>query len=61
MDSDTVMDPTVAAGAPVVTGGRAPVTVVGHRGDPYRVRENTLRSIASAIERGRTRSRSTSG
>ncbi|MFF0473095.1 glycerophosphodiester phosphodiesterase [Streptomyces sp. NPDC004284] len=28
------------------------VTAVGHRGDPYRVRENTLRSIASAIERG---------
>ncbi|MBB4982713.1 MULTISPECIES: glycerophosphodiester phosphodiesterase [Streptomyces] len=29
-----------------------PVTVVAHRGDPYRVRENTLPSIASAIERG---------
>ncbi|MEU5218334.1 glycerophosphodiester phosphodiesterase [Streptomyces sp. NPDC020807] len=28
------------------------VTAVAHRGDPYRVRENTLRSIASAIERG---------
>ncbi|MFI6688720.1 glycerophosphodiester phosphodiesterase [Streptomyces sp. NPDC050485] len=28
------------------------VTVVGHRGDPYRVRENTLPSIASALERG---------
>ncbi|MGW8363898.1 glycerophosphodiester phosphodiesterase [Streptomyces wedmorensis] len=28
------------------------VTVVGHRGDPYRIRENTLPSIASAIERG---------
>ncbi|MDV9187986.1 glycerophosphodiester phosphodiesterase [Streptomyces sp. SR27] len=28
------------------------VTVVGHRGDPYRVRENTLRSVSSAIERG---------
>ncbi|MFB6836053.1 glycerophosphodiester phosphodiesterase [Streptomyces sp. NPDC056361] len=28
------------------------VTAVGHRGDPYRVRENTLSSIASAIERG---------
>ena len=28
------------------------VTVVGHRGDPYRVRENTLPSIVSAIERG---------
>ncbi|MER7913940.1 glycerophosphodiester phosphodiesterase [Streptomyces sp. NPDC096068] len=28
------------------------VTVVGHRGDPYRFRENTLRSISSAIERG---------
>ncbi|MEW1698634.1 glycerophosphodiester phosphodiesterase [Streptomyces sp. NPDC091278] len=29
-----------------------PVTAVGHRGDPYRVRENTLRSISSAVERG---------
>ncbi|MEU8760885.1 glycerophosphodiester phosphodiesterase [Streptomyces sp. NPDC048659] len=29
-----------------------PVTVVGHRGDPYRVRENTVPSIVSAIERG---------
>ncbi|MFF9911347.1 glycerophosphodiester phosphodiesterase [Streptomyces sp. NPDC013457] len=28
------------------------VTVVGHRGDPYRVRENTLASIVSAIEAG---------
>jgi glycerophosphoryl diester phosphodiesterase len=28
------------------------VTVVGHRGDPYRAGENTLPSIASAIERG---------
>ncbi|MFD0369393.1 glycerophosphodiester phosphodiesterase [Streptomyces sp. NPDC059071] len=29
-----------------------PVTVVGHRGDPYRVRENTVPSIVSAWERG---------
>ncbi|MET9345092.1 glycerophosphodiester phosphodiesterase [Streptomyces termitum] len=28
------------------------VTVVGHRGDPYRARENTLASIGSAFERG---------
>ncbi|MEU8527655.1 MULTISPECIES: glycerophosphodiester phosphodiesterase [Streptomyces] len=28
------------------------VRVVAHRGDPYRVRENTLPSIASAVERG---------
>ncbi|MEU1279531.1 glycerophosphodiester phosphodiesterase [Streptomyces sp. NPDC005805] len=28
------------------------VTVVGHRGDPYRVRENTLPSLRSAFERG---------
>ncbi|KAF0648906.1 MULTISPECIES: glycerophosphodiester phosphodiesterase [Streptomyces] len=28
------------------------VTVVGHRGDPYRVRENTLGSIRSALARG---------
>ncbi|WP_327178258.1 glycerophosphodiester phosphodiesterase [Streptomyces sp. NBC_01335] len=28
------------------------VTAVGHRGDPYRARENTLSSIRSALERG---------
>ncbi|MFI6963139.1 glycerophosphodiester phosphodiesterase [Streptomyces sp. NPDC050255] len=28
------------------------VTAVAHRGDPYRVRENTLLSIRSALERG---------
>ncbi|WP_228976790.1 glycerophosphodiester phosphodiesterase [Streptomyces sp. DH12] len=28
------------------------VTVVGHRGDPYRVRENTTASIRSAVARG---------
>lgn len=28
------------------------VSVVGHRGDPYRVRENTLPSLRSAFERG---------
>ncbi|WP_418959403.1 glycerophosphodiester phosphodiesterase [Streptomyces tritici] len=28
------------------------VRVVAHRGDPYRARENTLRSIASAVGRG---------
>ncbi|MER5763967.1 glycerophosphodiester phosphodiesterase [Streptomyces sp. NPDC002082] len=28
------------------------LTAVGHRGDPYRVRENTLPSIRSAFERG---------
>ncbi|MGW5400345.1 glycerophosphodiester phosphodiesterase [Streptomyces sp. NPDC003952] len=28
------------------------LTAVGHRGDPYRVRENTLLSILSAFERG---------
>ncbi|MFF1505155.1 glycerophosphodiester phosphodiesterase [Streptomyces sp. NPDC058316] len=28
------------------------VTAVAHRGDPYRVRENTLPSIHSALERG---------
>lgn len=36
------------------------VTAVAHRGDPYRARENTLPSIRSAVERGRTRSRSMS-
>lgn len=29
-----------------------PLTAVAHRGDPYRVRENTLPSIRSALERG---------
>ncbi|GGU43074.1 glycerophosphodiester phosphodiesterase [Streptomyces lavendofoliae] len=29
-----------------------PVTAVGHRGDPYRVRENTLASLRSAFARG---------
>ncbi|MFD7030830.1 glycerophosphodiester phosphodiesterase [Streptomyces sp. NPDC059917] len=28
------------------------VTAVGHRGDPYRVRENTLPSLRSAFDRG---------
>ncbi|MBT3155657.1 glycerophosphodiester phosphodiesterase, partial [Streptomyces sp. CHD11] len=28
------------------------VTAVGHRGDPYLARENTLPSIRSALERG---------
>ncbi|MFJ7202681.1 glycerophosphodiester phosphodiesterase [Streptomyces sp. NPDC098789] len=28
------------------------VTAVGHRGDPYRVRENTLTSLRSAFDRG---------
>lgn len=28
------------------------LTAVGHRGDPYRVRENTLASIGSAFARG---------
>ncbi|MFJ9040088.1 glycerophosphodiester phosphodiesterase [Streptomyces sp. NPDC102406] len=28
------------------------VTVVAHRGDPYRVRENTLPSLRSALDRG---------
>ncbi|MFJ6436485.1 glycerophosphodiester phosphodiesterase [Streptomyces sp. NPDC091416] len=30
----------------------ASVTAVAHRGDPYRVRENTLLSIRSALDRG---------
>lgn len=28
------------------------LTAIGHRGDPYRVRENTLPSIRSAFARG---------
>ncbi|MFH9724481.1 glycerophosphodiester phosphodiesterase [Streptomyces sp. NPDC017254] len=57
MDSDTAMDPLAAVRTAAETTAEAAdstalVTVVGHRGDPYRVRENTLRSIASAIERG---------
>ncbi|MET9959747.1 glycerophosphodiester phosphodiesterase [Streptomyces sp. NPDC006326] len=31
---------------------RTPLTAVAHRGDPYRVRENTLDSIRSAFARG---------
>ncbi|MEU8622609.1 glycerophosphodiester phosphodiesterase [Streptomyces sp. NPDC048623] len=41
-----------AAAAPDNAAPAAPVTVVGHRGDPYRVRENTVPSIVSAFERG---------
>ncbi|MCK8680355.1 glycerophosphodiester phosphodiesterase [Streptomyces lichenis] len=33
-------------------GPHGPVAVVGHRGDPYRVRENTLASLRSAFARG---------
>ena len=28
------------------------VTAVAHRGDPYRVRENTIDSLRSALQRG---------
>lgn len=35
-----------------MTGVRGAVVAVGHRGDPYRVRENTLPSVRSALERG---------
>nr|WP_203610149.1 MULTISPECIES: glycerophosphodiester phosphodiesterase [unclassified Streptomyces] len=38
---------TAAEGRPV-----RPVTAVAHRGDPYRVRENTLASLRSALGRG---------
>ncbi|MFF7205871.1 glycerophosphodiester phosphodiesterase [Streptomyces sp. NPDC008141] len=37
---------------PVETGPARIVGVVGHRGDPYRVRENTLPSLRSAVTRG---------
>ena len=33
-------------------GAMRTVTAVAHRGDPYRVRENTLASLRSALERG---------
>ncbi|MET9427701.1 MULTISPECIES: glycerophosphodiester phosphodiesterase [unclassified Streptomyces] len=33
-------------------GAVRPVTVVAHRGDPYRVRENTAASIRAALARG---------
>lgn len=42
---------SAAAEARPVHGPRR-VTVVGHRGDPFRVRENTLPSLRSAYERG---------
>ncbi|MFE3590288.1 glycerophosphodiester phosphodiesterase [Streptomyces niveus] len=35
-----------------MTALRGAVVAVGHRGDPYRVRENTLPSVRSAVERG---------
>ncbi|WP_079023180.1 glycerophosphodiester phosphodiesterase [Streptomyces odonnellii] len=42
--------------AAMMSGDRAgpvrTVTAVGHRGDPYRFRENTLASVRSALERG---------
>ncbi|WP_066950685.1 glycerophosphodiester phosphodiesterase [Streptomyces lushanensis] len=43
-----------AVGTVTGDGGEAARTVVavGHRGDPYRIRENTLPSIRSALERG---------
>ncbi|MFD3438285.1 glycerophosphodiester phosphodiesterase [Streptomyces sp. NPDC058685] len=37
---------------PVENGPVRVVGVVGHRGDPYRVRENTLPSLRSAVARG---------
>ncbi|WNO71994.1 MULTISPECIES: glycerophosphodiester phosphodiesterase [unclassified Streptomyces] len=37
---------------PVENGPARIVGVVGHRGDPYRVRENTLPSLRSAVTRG---------
>ncbi|MCX5194057.1 glycerophosphodiester phosphodiesterase [Streptomyces sp. NBC_00249] len=33
-------------------GCMSTLTAVGHRGDPYRVRENTLASVRSAFDRG---------
>ncbi|MEU9773934.1 MULTISPECIES: glycerophosphodiester phosphodiesterase [unclassified Streptomyces] len=42
-----------AARTPWDTGDeKRQVTVVGHRGDPYRFRENTLPSLQAAFERG---------
>ncbi|WP_411080611.1 glycerophosphodiester phosphodiesterase [Streptomyces sp. cmx-18-6] len=38
--------------ADTLTPFTAAVTAVGHRGDPYRARENTLPSIRSALDRG---------
>lgn len=40
------------APAPVPSAPARTVVAVGHRGDPYRVRENTLPSVRSALERG---------
>ncbi|WP_327234249.1 glycerophosphodiester phosphodiesterase [Streptomyces sp. NBC_01317] len=34
------------------TEDERPVVAVGHRGDPYRIRENTLPSLRSALARG---------
>lgn len=46
---------TLTAPAPIMGPmhrGRSTITAVGHRGDPYRVRENTLASIRSALACG---------
>ncbi|MFE7410996.1 glycerophosphodiester phosphodiesterase [Streptomyces laurentii] len=37
---------------PLARPAARPVAVVGHRGDPYRARENTLASVRSAFARG---------
>ncbi|MFE6103261.1 glycerophosphodiester phosphodiesterase [Streptomyces laurentii] len=37
---------------PLARPATRPVAVVGHRGDPYRARENTLASVRSAFARG---------
>ncbi|QIQ02413.1 glycerophosphodiester phosphodiesterase [Streptomyces liangshanensis] len=39
-------------GGPGTREGGRPVVAVGHRGDPYRIRENTLPSLRSALARG---------
>ncbi|MFD9051369.1 hypothetical protein ACFVZ9_31850, partial [Streptomyces zaomyceticus] len=41
-----------AKGFAEAADGTAPVTVVAHRGDPYRVRENTLRGEGTGESRG---------
>ncbi|GGS61494.1 glycerophosphodiester phosphodiesterase [Streptomyces griseoviridis] len=46
-------DPTgPTASTTAVPSPTAPVTAVAHRGDPYRVRENTLGSLRSALRHG---------
>ncbi|MFJ3905901.1 glycerophosphodiester phosphodiesterase [Streptomyces sp. NPDC090025] len=48
----TAATTAAAPAAPALAAPASRPLAVGHRGDPYRVRENTVPSIVSAFERG---------